>query len=343
MARVYGLDLGTSSLKIYQKNKGIIYNQKNAIAVFNKKKVIATGDEAAKMEGKTPPNIEVIYPMRAGVPADIKHLVAMLDIIFEGLTDEHGKLNGQEFILAVPTNITEVEKRAFVSLLTETNVKPKLVRVVDMPIADALGTGVDIREVTGTIVVDMGAETVEISVLSYGGIVTGKTLSFGGKMMDESIASAIRKYYNYMVGAKSAEQVKIALGSAVYPEENEVKTMKVFGRDIVSGLPGSIPIDSVFVHLAIKEHLDCILDAIMSVLENVPPEISVDVLQFGIHLTGGLSGIRNLDRFIRLATKIPVYVADNGSLSAAEGLGRVMEERELNFLAEKYTSLQILD
>lgn len=343
MARVYGIDLGTSSLVIYQKNKGIIYNQKNVIAVYDKKKVIAIGDEAWKMEGKTPPNIEVIYPMRAGVPADIRHLVAMLDLVFEKLSEENGKMSGQEFMLAVPTNITEVEKRAFVSLLEATDIKPKAIRVVDRPLADALGAGVDIKEVTGTIIVDMGAETIEISVLSYGGIVDSKTLSFGGKKFDESIISAIRKYYNFLVGMKSAEQVKNTLGAALYPEGDEVKTMQVFGRDVVSGLPGSIPVDSVFVHLAIREHLESILDAIRSVVENISPEISYDILQYGIHLTGGLSGIKKLDTFFRMGTRIPVYVAENGGTSAALGLGKVMEEQELNFLADKYTSFQIID
>ena len=343
MARVYGIDMGTSSLKIYQKDKGIIYDQKNVIALFDKKKVIAIGDEAWKMDGKTPPNIEIFYPMRSGVPADINNLVTMLNLVFDGLGDKYGKLTGQEFLIAIPINITEVEKRAFVDLLESTNIKPRQIKVVDRPVADALGAGIDIKEVTGAIVVDMGAETVEISVLSYGGIVMSRTLNFGGKRFDDSIVTAVRKYYNFVIGSKTAEQIKNTLASAIYPEEDEVTTMKAFGRNCVTGLPGSIPLDSVFVHLAIQENLELVLEAVKNILEQVPPEISEDILRYGIHLTGGLSGIKKIDRYIKGATGIPVYVSENGSGSVAEGLGKIMEDKELDIFAGKYTALQILD
>ncbi|MCR5726090.1 MAG: rod shape-determining protein [Lachnospiraceae bacterium] len=343
MAKVYGIDMGTSSLKIYQKDKGVIYNQKNVIALFDKKKVIAFGDEAWKMDGKTPPNIEVFYPMRSGVPADIGNMVTMLNLVFDSLADKYGKLNGAEFLIAIPTNITEVEKRAFVHLLDSTNIKPKQVKVVDRPVADALGADIDIKEVTGAIVVDMGAETVEISVLSYGGIVMSRTLSFGGKRFDDGIATAIRKYYNFVVGSKTAEQIKNTLATAIYPSEEEVTTMKAFGRDVVNGLPGSIPLDSVFVHLAINDTLELVLEAIKSVLEQVPPEISEDILKYGIHLTGGLSGIQKIEKYIKGATGIPVYAAENGACSVAVGLGKIMEDKELDIFAGKYTALQIYD
>ena len=343
MARVYGIDMGTSSLKIYQKGEGLIYNEKNAIAIFDKKKVIAIGDDAWKMEGKTPANIEVSYPFRNGVPADIKNMVTMLNLIFEKLESEHGKVVGQEFMLAVPTNITEVQRRAYVDIVSSTIAKPKRIRVVDKPVADALGCGVDIKEATGFMVADMGADTIEISVLSYGGIVTSKILPFGGKRMDDSITAAVRKYYNFMIGPKTAEQVKIALGTAIRPEEDAVETKQAMGRNVVWGLPGTIALDSMFVYLAIKDSLERFLDAIRNMLEYMPPEMSVDVMTYGIHLTGGLSGIKNIDQMIANATGLPVHIAQDGSGSAAIGLGKIMDDKELDILAERYAALEIMD
>ena len=343
MARVYGIDMGTSSLNIVQKGEGIIYSEKNAIAIFDKKKIIAIGDEAYKMAGKTPPNIEVTNPFRSGVPADVKNMVEALNMIFEKLGNEHGKMNGQEFLIAIPMNITEVEKRAFVDLISACEIKPKVIRVVDKPVADALGADVDIKEVTGTMIVDMGADTIEISVISYGGIVMSRTLSFGGKRLDDNIISAVRLNYNFIIGPKTAEQIKIKLGNAVYPKESEVEMMQAFGRKIIGGLPGSIPLDTLFVHLAIKDPLELIVDAISSVLEHVPPEISVDLLTYGVHLTGGLSGIKNIDKMIKQATGLPVHIAPDGSRSAVLGLAKIMGDRELSIFAEKYTALQIID
>ena len=343
MARVYGIDMGTSTLKVYQKARGIIYNEKNAVAVFDKKKVIAIGDEAWSMEGKTPPNIEVTYPVRSGVPADINNMVTQLNMIFEKLGELNGKMNGQDFMIAIPTNITEVEKRAYVELLAACDIKPRVIKVVDKPIADALGTDVDIKEVTGTIIVDMGADTTELSVLSNGGIVMSKTLSYGGKRLDENIINAVRLYYNFMIGAKTAEQIKIKLGSAVKPMESEVTTLQVFGRKLVSGLPGSIPIDSEFVYLSMKDTLGLLVDSIKDILTQVPPGISADVMTYGIYLTGGLSGIKHLGRMIKSVTNLPVHTAEKGSESVVLGLGKIMEEKELDIFAEKYTGLQILD
>lgn len=343
MARVYGIDMGTSTLKIYQKARGIIYSERNAVAVFENKKVIAIGDEAWQMEGKTPPNIEVAYPVRSGVPADVRNMVTQLNMIFNKLSEIHGKMNGQEFMIAIPTNITEVEKRAYVELVEACDIKPGLIRVVDKPIADALGADVDIKEVTGTIIVDIGAETTELSVLSNGGIVTSRTLNYGGKRLDENIIAAVRKYYNFMVGAKTAEQIKIKLGSATHPEESEIKTLQVFGRKLVSGLPGSIPIDSEFVYLSIKDTLELIVDAIKAMLTHVPPEISADVMTYGIYLTGGMSSIKNFGRLVKNITGLPVHTAEKGSESVVLGLGKIMEEKELDIFAEKYSGLQIMD
>ena len=342
MARVYGIDMGTSSLRIFQKGEGLVYDQKNAIAIIDKKRVIAIGDDAWKMEGKTPANIEITYPFRSGVPADIKNMVTMLNMIFQSLEAEHGKVTGQDFLIAIPTNITEVQKRAYVDLVDSTIAKPRRIRVVDKPIADALGCGVDIKEVTGTMIIDMGADTIEISILSYGGIVTSKILKFGGKRLDDNITAAVRKYYNFMIGPKTAEQVKISLGTAVRPEEDEVETKQVMGRNVVWGLPGTIALDSMFVYLSIKEALEIFMDTVRNVLEYIPPELSVDIMTYGVNLTGGLSGIKNMDKLIADATGLPVKVAPNGRGSAAIGLGKIMDDKVLDILAERYTGLGII-
>ena len=343
MSRVYGIDMGSSTLKIYQKARGIIYNERDAVAVFDKKRVIAIGDEAWQMEGKTPPNIEVSYPVRSGVPADINNMVFQLNKISEKLGELHGKMNGQEFLVAIPTNITEVEKRAYIKLLSLCDIKPGVIRVVDKPIADALGAGVDIHEVTGTVIVDMGADTTELSVLSNGGIVMSKTISYGGRRLDENIIAAVRKYYNFIVGPKTAEQIKVKLASALHPEEDDVITLQVFGRKTITGLPGSIPLDSVFVHLAIKDTLELIVDSIKGMLTSVPPEISADVMTYGIYLSGGLSAIKDIGKMIKQVTGLPVHTAEKGSESVVLGLGKIMEEKELDIFAGEYMSLDIMD
>ena len=343
MSRVYGIDLGTSTLKIFQKGTGMIYNQRNVIAVFDKKKIIATGDEAWAMDGRAPSNIEVIHPVRAGVLAELRKMIDMLNIIFENLGEIHGKMTGQEFLVAIPAYATEVEKKALVDLIAATEVKPKRIRVVDRPIADALGVGINIKECFGTMIVDIGADTTEISVVSLGGIVVSRMLNFGGNRLDESIISAVRKEYNFLIGKKTAEQVKNSLGSAIEPGEGEEITKKAFGRDIVSGLPGSITVDSVFVYYAMKEHIQIIAETVRNILEHCAPEISVDIMESGLYLTGGVSGIKGFDRLLSDMTGLKVTKCPKGSESVALGLGRVAEENELDFLAEKYSMMQIMN
>lgn len=343
MARVYGIDPGTCTLKIYQKGTGIIYNQKNALAMINNEKIIATGDAAWDMEGRTPVNIEVLYPVRSGVLAQVKNMLAQLNIIFDKIGEEHGRLNGQDFLVACPTYATEVEKKAMVDLIAACDIKPRRIRVVDSPLAAALGAGVNLRECYGTMVVDIGADTTEIAVLSLGGTVASKMLNFGGYRLDDSIISSVRMYYNFAIGRKTAEQIKIALGTAVRPEEGEAVTKKAFGRDVVSGLPGSIAVDSLFVYLAIKDHIEKITEVILNLLLHIPPEMSADIMESGIILTGGVAGIKDLDKVIAEMTGLKVHRCDNGSETVALGLGKIAEDPDYDFLAEQYSMLKIED
>ncbi len=343
MSKVYCIDLGTSTLKIYLTGAGLVYNQKNVLAIIDKNRIIATGDEAWDMAEKAPSNIEVIQPVRVGVLAQVKNMIKLLDAAFDKIGEVHGKTTGQEVLLAIPTYATQVEKMALVNLMDSTELKPKKVRVVNRPVADALGVGIDLKECFGTIIVDVGAETTEISVVTLGGLITDTMLPIGGRTLDECIISDVRLHYNFMIGRKTAEQIKIKLGTATVPTEEENKTMKAFGRDVVSGLPGSFTIDSEFVYWAIKENLDRITDAVKIMYEHAAPEVSADIYENGIYITGGVAAINNFDKMLEEAVGLKVTKCENGSVSAALGLGKIGEDPKLKYFADDYISVRADD
>ena len=252
--KIFGMDFGTSVVKMYKKGKGVVLEEKNVIAVRDNKKVLAVGDGAYEMIGKLPEQIAVAMPIKHGVIADLGYMKMVLNDFLERLTGR-GKMKGADYLLAVPTDITELEKRAFYDLVHQSNGKPKYVSVVDKPIAAALGMDIDITESRGIMTVDIGAETTEIAVMSLGGIVLSKIIPIGGRKFDDSIRCAIKKKYNLYVGEKTAEAVKIALASAIVPEQDCVRA---YGRDVVSGLPKEVGIQSDVVYEAIKEQLDAI-------------------------------------------------------------------------------------
>lgn len=343
MSKVYGIDLGTSMLTIYSKGDGIIYEEKNIIAVLDDKKVIAIGNDAFEMFGKAPSNIEVSYPVQLGVIADIKNMSTMIDMVFDKIGDRHGRVTGGEFIVTVPTDITEVEKRAFVDLIEDSNASPRRVRLVERPIADALGAGLNVTEASGMMIVDIGADTTEISVLSLGGIVLSKMVPVGGNKMDQNIINAVRKNYALVIGEKTAESLKIKLGTAVKPMEEEVESTRIYGRDVISGLPITKEIDSAFVYEAISEHLDTIVDAVKGILERTPPEISSDIIDSGIYVTGGTAQIKNMDRMLINATELFVNVCEDPGNTVAMGLGRIIEKPAYDGLAVKLKTQQLKD
>ncbi len=335
MSKFYGIDLGTRALKIYKKGDGIVYDEKNIIAIADESRVIATGDSAFEMLGKAPSNISVTYPVKFGVIADIKNMNSMLNLVFEKVGDKYGKMNGGDFIITTPTDITEVEKKAFVDLVMGTSIKPKRCRIVDRPVADALGAGLSVTDAVGVMVVDIGADTTEISVLSLGGIVLSKLIPVGGNKLDENIISAVKKKYNLIIGNKTAETIKIALATAIQPTEGENETVKVFGRDVVNGLPTEKVFDSEFVYSALKEHIEAIVDAVKLILERTPPEISADIIDTGIYITGGSAKIRHLSERLALATELQIHVGDDPANSVARGLGKIIDNSELDVLAAK--------
>lgn len=333
MSKTFGIDLGTRVLKIYKKHEGIIYDAKNIIAIADASRIIAIGDEAFDMYEKAPSNIEVTYPVKFGVIADIKNMQSLLNLVFEEISREHGKLNGSDFLVTAPTDITEVEKKAFIDLVASTSIKPHKVRIVERPIADALGVGLNVTDASGVMVVDIGADTTEISVLSLGGIVLSKLIPIGGNKFDEDIITAVKKKYKLIIGSKTAEIIKINLATAIPPEEGEITTIKVFGRDVVNGLPTEKEIDSAFVYEAILEHLRSIVDSVKMILEHTPPEISSDIIDSGIYVTGGSAQIHNLDKLLGNETELDINICKDSSDTVALGLGQIIEHSELDCLA----------
>ncbi len=321
-AKVFGIDFGTSTIKIYRKNEGVIFDQKNIIALC-KNEVMAIGDEAFEMLGKTPDNFLVTYPVKNGVIADIANMLALLNKAFKAVADQTGKIAGADIIVAAPTDITEVEKRAFFDLAANSIAKPKKVRVVEKPIADAIGSGLDVMDASGVMVVDIGADTTEISVMSLGGIVLSKLVTIGGNKFDEQIISSVKKKYNLVIGNKTAETIKKKLAYAIDPEH---ETLKVFGRDVMTGLPTEAEVDSEFVYETISESLHSIVDAVRIILEKTPPEISSDIIDSGIYITGGSANIKKIDKLFEKETELPIKVAEDPANTVVNGLGRMLED-----------------
>lgn len=325
--RVFGIDFGTSMIKIYKKDNGIVLDEKNVIAIANRKNMIAAGNEAYDMFEKSPINISVSYPVKNGVIADIANMQALLN---KFLKDINGTKHGVQFFVAVPTDITEVEKRAFYELVANSNAKPKSIGMIDKPIAAAIGIGLDITNARGVMTVDIGADTTEISIMSLGGIVLSKLISVGGNRLDESIKLFVKKKYNLVIGNKTAEVIKKSLSSAFPMDEVYVKA---YGRNVVSGLPSEMDISSSMVYEALKEHFYAIIDAVKIILERTPPEISSDIIDSGIYITGGSAHIRNIDRLIAEQTDLKINICKDPENSVVNGLGAIIEDPNLYSLA----------
>lgn len=321
----FGCDFGSYHLKIYHKDADTFLMQHNMVAVQDKKGMLAYGDEAYAMYEKAPSNIQVSSPMSYGNLASISNMQAFLKSLLE--KNIKGQLKGAEYFVALPTDMQE---RIFTTLIQDSSMKPKNVFLVDKPVAAGLGLGINVREAQGVMIVDIGAETTEISVLSLGGIVISRLIQTGGRSIDDAIQSAIRKEFNFFIGSKTAEAIKKELAYAVEPEE---ASMQICGRNMVIGLPQMLEITSAFVYDAIKEQLGIIMDAVKTILERTPPELGVDIIQNGIYLTGGASKIRKLDQLLQEKSGIRVSVDEEPEMSVARGMARVMNEREFRPLA----------
>ncbi len=328
--KIYGIDFGTSTIKIYQKNDGIILDEKNIIAIANRKRMIAAGNEAFEMYEKAPANILVTYPVKNGVIADIANMLELLNYMLRKINKRNRKFSSAEFIVATPSDITEVEKRAFFDLIASSIAKAKSIKIVEKPIADAIGAGLDVTNARGVMVVDIGADTTEVSIMSLGGIVISKLIPIGGNRFDESIKSYVKKNYNLVIGDKTSEIIKKKLASAFPSEEHSIK---VYGRNVVTGLPTEVEISSSMVYDSIVEYIYTIIDAIKIILERTPPEISSDIIDSGIFVTGGSASILGLDKLIAKETDLKVNICADATNTVVNGLGKIIEDRKLTSLA----------
>ena len=316
---VYGIDLGTCNMKIYCKASNKIMNEKNTIALVNKNEMYAYGDDAYAMYEKAPETIQVTFPVVGGVIADFNNLQVMLQTYLEA--HAKGKLRGAEFIVAVPTDITDVEKRAFFDMFYKSKLKP---------IADAVGLGLNVNEPTGIMVVDIGADTTEISVISLGGLVLSDLLHSGGNKIDESIITYVKRKYNLVIGQKTAQSMKETLGSGI---PGNTQTMVVVGRDVVSGLPIEMEMSGAVVYEAIKDNLNTICNSIKMILEKTPPELARDIIHSGIYITGGSSQIHDLDQLFRDITGIEINTCEEPEECVVRGLLKIVSDAKFKHLA----------
>lgn len=334
---VYGIDLGTCNMKIYCKASNKILNEKNTIALVNKDQIYAYGDDAYAMYEKAPETIQVTFPVAGGVIADFNNLQSMLQIYLE--KNAKGKLRGAEFIVAVPTDITELEKKAFYDMFYKSKLKPKSVLLCPKPIADAVGLGLDVNEPTGIMIVDIGADTTEISVISLGGLVLSALLPSGGNKIDESIITYVKRTYNLVIGQKTAQSLKEHLGSGVAGRED---TMTVAGRDVVSGLPIELEMSGKAIYDAIKDNLNNICNSIKMILEKTPPELAKDIIHSGIYITGGSSQIHDLDQLFREITGIKINTCEEPEECVVRGLVKIVSDSKFKHLAYSMKSKILL-
>lgn len=316
----FGIDLGTNNIKIYNRNEDSIMVEKNMIAIENKNTLFAFGNSAFEMYEKAPGNIHISYPLSNGVIADIKNMETLIKYFITDL--QKGNVKPADYYIAVPTDVTEVEKRAFYDLIRDANVKAKKIMVVEKAVADGLGMDIDVKNSQGVLVVNVGYETTEISILSLGGIVLSRLIKVGGSKFDEAIRAAVRREFSLIIGGKTAEYVKIALNEL----ETENKGAVVYGRDIVTGLPVEREIPTKLVDESLEEHFNTIVDNVKVILERTPPELAADIYRHGIYLTGGASQVGHLAERLAVGTGLKVNVSENPIASVAIGLSKIIKE-----------------
>ncbi len=325
------IDLGTATTLTFVKGKGIVAHEPSVVAVqqgaSGAKKVLAVGTEAKEMLGRTPGNIVAIRPMKDGVIADFEVTEAMLRY-FIHKAHQRRALVRPRVIVCVPSGITEVEKRAVRDSALAAGARE--VYLIEEPMAAAIGGGLPITEPSGSMIVDIGGGTTEVAVISLAGIVIAKSIRVAGDKMDEAIVNYIKRKYNLLIGERTAEVIKKKIGSAF--KLDKVETMEVKGRDLVAGVPKTLDVSSEEIREALQEPINAIVDAIRSVLERTPPELSADIVDKGLVLSGGGGLLRNLDVLLREETGLPVMVSEKAELAVALGTGRALDE--LNLLKE---------
>ena len=319
-----GVDLGTATVLIYVKGKGIMLREPSVIAmVRDTGEVKAVGDEAYAMLGRTPENIVAVRPMRDGVIADYDLTEKMLKAFVRKVLSGPSRLFKPNIMVCVPSGVTEVERRAVLQATREVGARKAF--LIEEPLAAAIGSGVSIAEPTGSMIVDIGGGTTDIAIISMGGIVVSESLRIAGNEFDESIIRHVRHKENLLIGDRTAEEIKIKIGAALINSSDDVREIEVRGRDLINGLPKSVIINSEDTVAALKEPLSKIADGVRRVLELSPPELVSDVIDRGIIMTGGGSLLRNFDVLLRQTTGIPVVVAENTTDCVALGTGQALD------------------
>lgn len=322
------IDLGTANTLVYVKGKGIVINEPSVVAVQRDhrggKKILAVGREAKEMLGRTPGSIVAIRPMKDGVIADFEITEAMLRYFIERAHNRRTMVKPR-IIICVPYGITEVEKRAVRESAESAGARE--VFLIEEPMAAAIGAGLPITEPSGNMIVDIGGGTTEVAVISLAGIVYSKSVRVGGDKMDEAIVNYLKRKYNLLIGERTAEQIKIAIGTA-YPDE-EIRRLQVKGRDLVAGIPKTIEVVSEEIREAVAEPVNTIVEAVRVALEKTPPELAADIVDKGIVLAGGGALIRNLDILLREETGLPIMIADDPLCAVVLGSGKALDQLDI--------------
>lgn len=321
------IDLGTANTLVFIKGKGIVCNEPSVVAIRrDNKKLIAVGSEAKKMLGKTPYDIVAIKPLKDGVIADFDATEVMLKYFISKVHNRRSFVSPR-IIIGVPSGITQVEQRAVKDAAQSAGARE--VYLVIEPMAAAIGVGLPVGEPSGNMIVDVGGGTTDIAVISLDGVVYSKAVRVGGDKMDEAIIAYIKRRYNLMIGDRTAEHIKIEIGSAFNTGSNDQRVMEIKGRDLISGIPKAITINEAEIREAITEPVNIILETIKVILENTPPELAADIVDKGIVLAGGGALLRGLDLLIREATGLPVIVAEDPLTAIVRGVGKMLDELDL--------------
>jgi len=317
-----GIDLGTANTLVHVKGRGIVLREPSVVAIKSDTgEVLAVGEEAKQMIGRTPGNIVAIRPMKEGVIADFDVTQAMLKYFIRKAMGSKTFMRPR-VVVGVPSGVTEVEKRAVIDAAQQAGAREAY--LIEEPMAAAIGAGLPVEEATGNMVVDIGGGTTEIAVISLGGIVTSRSIRIGGDEMDTAIVQYIKRLYNLMIGERTAEEIKITIGTAIVTPETD-RTMDIRGRDLVSGLPKTLTIQTREVREALNEPIYKIIDAVKNTLEKPPPELAADVMDHGIMMTGGGALLMNLDKLLSHETGMPVLVSEDALSCVGEGTGRTLE------------------
>ena len=320
-----GIDLGTANTLVHCKEKGIIIREPSVVAVeVDTNEVLAIGAEAKRMIGRTPGNIVAIRPMKDGVIADYEITQSMLKHFIKTAMGSKAFVRPR-ILVGVPSGVTEVEKRAVIDATIEAGAREAY--LIEEPMAAAIGAGLPVQEATGSMVVDIGGGTCEVAVISLGGIVVSKSVRSGGDSIDAAIVRYIRKTFNLLIGDRTAETIKIEIGTAM--KVDNPPSMDVRGRDLVTGLPKNIVVNANHICDAVEEPVSNIVDAVRNTLERTPPELSADIMDRGIVMTGGSSMLRNLDRLISRETGMPVFVSDEALNCVVLGTGIAVENIDI--------------